>query len=76
MELVLEWDRPVSVRQARQEQRRLLDGLTLASHGFSPQEPFALAKLVSPRAGRVLRITFPDAIDPIPPDSNELDSES
>ncbi|MCG9894933.1 MAG: hypothetical protein MH204_05615 [Fimbriimonadaceae bacterium] len=64
MDLVIDWDRPVTEWEARQTQRRLLDALVLEAAEFHPREPFAECRLQSAQAARVLPILHPPVAEP------------
>lgn len=58
MELVLDFDRPVSLLTARETARKLLDHMEIAINGFEPPEELGEATLRSAELKRSVRFHF------------------
>jgi|GEM_PF-5964101 len=64
MELVLDFDRPISLLKAREAARRLMDNMEITAVGFESPEEFAQATLRSGEFRRVMQIATPEREDP------------
>lgn len=56
MELVLEFDHPVSVAKGREETRRLLDALKTTLEGYEPDEALGPVSLKCSELKRLIRL--------------------
>ena len=56
MELVLEFDHPVSVAKGREETRRLLDALRTSLDGYEPDQALGPATLKCSELRRLIRL--------------------